>query len=867
MTPERWQKIESLLHDALERAPAERRALLDEACAGDQAMRKEIESLLASNEQAQSFIESPAVKDAAAVFGETNYNSMLGRRIGPYQIISLLGEGGMGEVYLAQDTRLGRKAAIKLLPAFFTKDEERVQRFKQEARAASALNHPNVATIYEIGETDDAAYIAMEYVEGQTLAAKINGRPLDSTQIVEIAAQVADALDEAHTRGITHRDIKSENIMVNERGHAKVLDFGLAKIRAESSEAMASEIATLKQTAPGVVMGTVQYMSPEQAFGKEVDARTDIFSLGVVMYEMTTGRLPFIGVTPAETMDLIAHRQPEAIARLNYEVPGELERIIRKCLEKDTQRRYQTARDLLIDLKNLKRDSDSGMVTSTSASANRQSSLWQWISVAVAILLAIGAVAYLLSVSNKEGRTPGGAAVKSIAVLPFKPLISGSRDEALEMGMADTLITRLSNIKQIIVRPTSAVRKYGGLDQDPIAAGREQRVDAVLDGNIQKSGEQIRVTVRLVRVGDGHQLWVDTFDEKFTDIFALQDSISERVAEKLAIRLSREERTLLTKHYTENTEAYQLYLKGRYVQGNRTEEGIKKGIEYFRQAIEKDPGHALAWADLARTYKSTSYYGIFPPSESHPRSKEAVRKALEIDKTLAEAHMVLATILEGSDWNWQAAEEEFRLAIELKPNDASAHHLYGLFLERRGRLEQAKVEMAQALELDPVSLIINKNVGDPFYYMRQYDEAIEQYRKTLELDPNFFLAHLWLGMSYEQKGMYEEAITEFQNARSSDGNPAILGALGHVYAVSGNRGEAENITKELNGLSKRYVAPYHIAMIYVGLQKKDVAFKWLEEAYQGRDEWLLYLKIDPRLDSLRSDPRFVDLLRRIDLPR
>ena len=863
MTPERWQKIESLLHDALGRAPADRGAFLDEACAGDEAMRKEVGSLLESSEQVQSFIESAAVEDAAALIAHKEGNSMLGRRIGSYQIISMLGEGGMGEVYLAQDTRLGRKAAIKLLPAFFTKDEERIQRFKQEARAASALNHPNVATIYEIGETDDAAYIAMEYVEGQTLAAKINGQPLDSSQIVEIAAQVADALDEAHARGITHRDIKSENIMINERGHAKVLDFGLAKIRAGSSEAAASDMATL-MTTPGVVMGTVQYMSPEQAFGKEVDARTDIFSLGVVMYEMTTGRLPFSGVTPAETIERIAHWQPEAIARLNYEAPGELERIIRKCLEKDRQRRYQTARDLLIDLKNLKRDSDSGMVISASATANRQSN-WRWI--AVAILLAVGAIAYLLFVTNKERRTPGGAAVKSIAVLPFKPLIADSRDEALEMGMADTLITRLSNIKQIIVRPTSAVRKYGGLDQDAIAAGREQRVDAVLDGSIQKSGEQIRVTVRLVSVGDGHQLWVDTFDEKFTDIFTVQDSISERVAGALVVKLTGEERDLLRKRYTNNLEAYQLYLTGRYYQEKRTEEGLKKSIEYFEQAIEKDSHNALAYADLARTYKLSSYYGIFPPSEAHPRSKEAVRKALEIDKTLAEAHTVLATILESSDWNWQAAEEEFKLAIELKPNDATAHHLYGLFLERRGRLEEAKVEMAQALELDPVSLIINKNVGDPFYYMRQYDEAIEQYRKTLELDPNSFLARLWLGKSYEQKGMYKEAIAEFQNARSSEDNPAILGALGHVYAVSGNRGEAEKIIKELKGLSERYVAPYHIAIIYASLQNKDKAFEWLEEAYQGRDEWLLYLKIDPRLDSLCSDPRFGDLLRRIGLPQ
>ncbi len=305
-------------------------------------------------------------------------------------------------------------------------------------------------------------------------------------------------------------------------------------------------------------------------------------------------------------------------------------------------------------------------------------------------------------------------------------------------------------------------------------------------------------------------------------------------------------------------------MKGRYYWSKRTEEGIKKGIEYFQQAIEKDPGHALAYADLARTHNASSYYGIFPPSEAHPRAKEAVRKALEIDKTLAEAHLALAGILESADWNWQAAEEEFKLAIELKPNDATAHHLFGLFLERRGRLEEAKVEMAQALELDPVSLIINKNVGDPFYYTRQYDEAIDQYRKTLELDPNFFLARLWLGKSYEQKGMYKEAIAEFHKAKSSDDNAMILGALGHVYAVSGNRGEAEKIINELKRLSKRYVAPYHIATIYAGLQIKDEAFQWLERAYQGRDEWLLYVEIDPRLDSIRSDLRFRDLLRRMN---
>ena len=464
-------------------------------------------------------------------------------------------------------------------------------------------------------------------------------------------------------------------------------------------------------------------------------------------------------------------------------------------------------------------------------------------------------------------RPAPGPEMRSMAVLPFKPVSADARDESIEMGIADTLITKLSNIRNLTVRPMSAVRKYSGLEQDAVVAGREQRVDAVLDGSIQKVGEKVRVTVRLLSVADGAILWTSQFDEKFTDIFAVQDSISERVAEKLDIRPSREEMRLLTKNYTQNTEAYQLYLKGRYYSSKRTKEGINKGIEYFRQATEKDPRNALAYADLARTYKSSSYYGIIPPSEAHPRSKEAVTKALEIDETLSEAHMVLATILESSDWNWRAAEEEFKLAIDLKPNDATAHHLYGLFLERRGRLGEAAPEMAEALKLDPVSLIVNKNVGDPFYYMRRYDEAIEQYRKTLELDPNFFLARLWLGKSYEQKGMYKEAIAEFQNAMSSEDNPAILGALGHVYAVAGNKGGAEKVIKELKGLSERYVAPYHIAIIYAGIQKKDEAFHWLEEAYQSRDEWLLYLKIDPRLDSLRSDPRFSNLLARAGFPQ
>ena len=553
MKPERWRQIEGLLEAALERQPEDRAALLDEACLGDESLRREVESLLASQPETEGFLVSPAFADAAAMFpAETAAESVFPGPLGPYQIVSRIGSGGMGEVYLAEDSRLGRKVALKLLPECFTEDEERVRRFQQEARAASALNHPNVATVYAIGEADGAIYIAMEYVEGQTLGARVNGRPLDSAEIVETAAQVADALDEAHARGITHRDIKSENIMVNGRGHAKVLDFGLARIARADSDAPASEMASTNQTSAGIVMGTVQYMSPEQAMGRQLDHRTDLFSLGVVMYEMATGRLPFTGATPSETIDKVAHSQPEAIARLNYDVQPELERIVRKCLEKDPDRRYQSARDLSIDLKNLKRDTDSSMAGPSSNSERR--ALRRWAAVGLALLaVASGAFGLNQLLRNRgEAARVGPAALKSIAVLPFKPLSSDSRDESLELGMAETLIMRLSKLRQITVRPLSAVSKYANLQQDAIAAGRELNTQAVLDGSIQRLGDRVRVTVRLLDTKDGRLIWSEQFDEVAADIFKVQDSISEQVARDLSVRITEDERQRLRKHSTES---------------------------------------------------------------------------------------------------------------------------------------------------------------------------------------------------------------------------------------------------------------------------------------------------------------------------
>jgi serine/threonine-protein kinase len=775
----------------------------------------------------------------------------------------------MGEVYLAQDSRLDRKVALKILPESFSQDPDRVARFKQEAKAASALNHPNVATIYEIGEAEGIGYIAMEYVEGETLDAKTSGRPLGSTEIVEIASQVADGLDEAHSRGITHRDIKSTNIMLTARGQAKVLDFGLAKVAVTRPEGLMSEWPTEMLTAPGIVMGTVQYMSPEQALGKDIDHRTDIFSFGVVMYEMATGRLPFTAPTATETIERITHAQPEAIARFNYDVPAELERIIRKCLEKDRERRYQSARELLVDLKNLKRDSSSAEVMNAGAFARPQNHVWRWALVAMAILLPGVAVVYFLVGNNTGGVGVARAGIKSIAVLPFKPLVEQSRDESLELGMADTLIARLSNIREISVRPVSAVRKYAGLEQDAVAAGREQKVDAVLEGNLQRSGDNLRVTVRFIRLSDGSSLWAGQFDEKFTNIFAMQDSISERVAGILALTLTGQEKERLKKQHTANTEAYELYLKGRYHLNRLTDEGFLKGLEYFQQVIEKDPNFALAYVGVAESYNDLGGFNVRPPREVYPKAKSAALTALKLDDSLAQAHTALATANMAYDWDWSGAEREFKRAIEINPSDSDAHYQYGFYLSFIGQFDVALAEIRRAQELDPVSLVKICGVAQVLLMARRYDESIEQSRRALEMDPNLGFAHWLLGLAYMYKGSYEPAILALQKSIPLSGDsPDEPAMLAHAYALSGKTTEARKILEELKQQANhKYISPGTIADLYFLLGDKDRAFALLEKAYDERDNMVVLLKVEPMFDPLRSDPRFNDLLRRVGFPQ
>ena len=793
-----------------------------------------------------------------------------GQRLGPYSLVSRLGSGGMGEIYLANDTRLGRQVALKFLPPSFRKDLERLRRFQNEARAASALNHPNVATIYEIGEAENLSFIAMEYIDGLTLDQKISGKPLSTNEIVSISVQVADALDDAHSRGVIHRDIKASNIMLTRRDQVKVLDFGLAKVSSTTYPEL-TDVPTAVKTSPGIVMGTVHYMSPEQAVGQAIDARSDIWSFGVVLYEMATGRKPFVGANTGETIERIRHSQPEAIARFNYEIPAELERIIRKCLEKNRENRYQSARELMIDLKNLRRDLESDPIATTKISIERKSGLRSPIliaGVAVLILSAIAGAYYLSRRDRPETPVASTGQIKSLAVLPFKPLVASNRDETLELGMADTLITRLSNIRQVDVRPISAVRKYSGLEQDAIAAGREQQVDAVLDGVIQRSGDQVRVTVRCLRVNDGSQLWSGQFQENMTEIFAVQDSISERVASALALSLAGGERQQLTKHHTDNAEAYELYLKGRFQMSRLTDDGFLKGRDYFQQATKLDPNYALAHAALADSYMLLGGWNVATPRETFPKARDAALRALQVDPSLAEPHATIAMVSFAFDWDWKAAEQEFKRAIDLNPNYPDAHQMYSYYLAAMKRFDESLAQMQRAKELDPASLSKLAGIGEILNYMGRTDEAKAQYEKCLEMDPNSGFANWSLGNVYLHKRMYDQAIIQYKKAIPLSGtSPDEPSTLAYAYAKSGLRKQALDTVAELMKRSERnYVSSTLIAATYAALGDRDDAFKLLEKAIEQRDGVLVFINIDPLFEDLRSDTRYTALRQRIGLP-
>ena len=784
--------------------------------------------------------------------------------LGHYEILSKLGAGGMGEVYLARDKNLDRLVALKVLPAEVSNDKQRRMRFTQEARAASALNHPNIAHIYEISEVEGFTFIAMEYVEGQSLEQRL-ADPISCSEIIQIGSQAADALAQAHTRRIIHRDIKSSNIMLTSSGQVKILDFGLAKFQHTETS---GDQPTQVKTEANAVVGTVPYMSPEQALGKAIDHRSDIFSLGVVLYQLVTGRLPFSGKTAPETLNLITNAEAEAMARFNYDVPAELERIIRKCLEKDRERRYQSAADLVVDLKNLQRDSESSMPLARPKVTKTQ----RWASGLGLIVIGLMALSitgfYWYRRSEKVDRRVVSQAVGSIAVLPFANSNGDQNNEYLSDGITESIINSLSQLPSLRVMARTTMFRYKGKEVDPQIVGRDLQVDAVLTGRVLQQNNTLVIQADLMNVSDGSQLWGEHYTRKLVDVFAIQDEIAKQITDRLRQRLTGEEQKLVTKHYTENTEAYDLYLKGRYFSGKGTEDAHKKAIEYYRQATALDPNYALAYVGIASSYASLGgVLGYQSPTENYPKSKEFAMRALALDETLAEAHSALATYSLNYEWNWPEAEQQYKRAIELNPNYGIAHAGYGTYLEALGRFDEAVRERQLAQKSDPLSPFAVADVGYPLYYARQYDEAIKQYRRALELDPKFSWGHLWIGQVYVQRGMYNEAIDEINQAiQLSGGDIRARATLGHAFAVAGRRDDAIKVLNELKTLSKeRYVSPYYMALIYVGLGDDRQVVAWLEKASAERESYLILMKAEPVFDQLHSDPGFLAIERRVGL--
>jgi len=824
--------------------------------------------------------------------------------ISHYRILEKLGAGGMGEVYLAEDTKLGRKVAIKILPGDVIADERANRRMLKEAQAAATLDHPNICAVHEVGEEDGRTYIVMQYVEGETLANRLHRKPLDLGESLDIAVQTADALAEAHSRRIIHRDIKPQNIMITGRGQVKVLDFGLAKVvRGPDLEKDGAETQSLL-THPGMIIGTVPYMSPEQAKGEPLDARSDIFSFGAVLYEMVSGRQPFASENTAATISAVLTREPAPLARYSREAPTELERIVSKSLAKNKEQRYQTAKDLLIDLQRLKRDLEFDV--ELQRSRNRDSSASAYASVetvalatnpagetagdraaarttspeshigqvkrnkrivAATLFVVIAGIVfglYKLAVFDSylaAKSKPAESKLRSMAVLPFSQLGAGESDGYLELGMADVLITRLSNLSQIVVRPTDTVLKYAAHGED-LAAGRELGVDLLLTGRMQRAGDRIRVTVQLVSVTDGRPVWAEQFDEKFTDLFTVEDSISQKVVKALTLKLTAEEQQRMAKRYTQNADAYQEYLKGRFYFLQYTPDGFTQAVTHLNRAIAMDPTYALAYAGLADANTTASEW-LLPPREAMAKAKAAALKALSFDETLAEAHAALGHVkVHELD---PAAEQELLRALELNPNAVTTLLWYGEFFMTHDPAK-AIATLQRAQQLDPLSSTVTIFLSWAYLCGRQPEPALKEALKAIELDPNNPNAHATVGLVNEKQKNYPEALAEIEKANQLAPLPQGRSALGRIYALMGKRIEAQKIIAELMESSrKQYVSPYDVATIYAALGDKDQAFTWLDKAFEDRSEWLGLMTTDFRMDSLRSDPRFPDLMRRVGL--
>jgi serine/threonine-protein kinase len=842
-------------------------------------------------------MENPAVGEVAeVVVGERNRFSD-GKCFGHYEIIKQIGAGGMGEVYLAEDKKLDRRVAVKILNEKFIRHETNLQRFIQEAKAVSALNHPNILVIHEIGESDEANYIVSEFVEGKTLRETAKQSSLKLSEVLDISIQIAGALSAAHAAKIVHRDIKPENIIVRPDGYAKILDFGLAKLVEQKAVGFGDETAKQNETAKGVILGTVNYMSPEQAKAERVDARTDIFSLGVVIYEMIAGRTPFVGSSVSETFANLINAEPPPLANFAENVPDELQRIVSKTLRKNQDDRYQTMKDVLADLKSLRENLafDERLEKSSSPdNANRTKVLQTTIgganfqtvetqpsfsrqikrhktlaAFALAALLAsaIGFGYYILpsskNISSADDR-------KTIAVLPFVNAGQDVSVEYLSDGITENLINDLSQLSGLKVRAKNSVFRYKGKEIEPEKVAAELSVQTLLTGDIKQNGDKITVNVSLIDPNDGSQIWGKQFVKNTSEVIATQNEITQSVAQSLRLNLTVAEKLKLTKRATENAEAYQLYLRGRFFGQQNTPDLLNKSVEFSRKAIEKDPNFALAYSDIGMRYMTLGIY-FLPPRAMMPQAKMYATRALEIDDSLSDPHIVLGTIALLYDWDWDKAKVELAEGNMINLKSIETFNCAAHVLQVTGRASEADESLNRALENDPLSISLTTELGCNSYYARRYDESISQYREALLIEPRNFMAVYGLARSLNHTKQYQQAINEIEKAKTPEMPilpPIAVAEQGYAYAKMGNREEAEKQLKTLEEASKQsYVDPFFMATIYLGLDDKDQTFAWLEKASEHRSSLMPSVIKDIKWDDLRDDARFQNLMQRIGFPQ